>query len=35
SPSRDSGIHWNSFGFKWPVENPIISDKDRHLDCFF
>lgn len=35
SPSRDSGIHWNSFGFEWPVKNPIISEKDKNLDYFF
>ena len=27
----DAGIHYNSFGFDWPVKNPILSEKDRHL----
>ncbi|CNC80240.1 dTDP-4-dehydrorhamnose 3,5-epimerase [Yersinia pseudotuberculosis] len=30
----DSGIKWNSFGFKWPIDNPIISEKDNSL-CYF
>jgi dTDP-4-dehydrorhamnose 3,5-epimerase len=25
----DSGILWNSFGFDWPVENPILSNRDQ------
>lgn len=33
--SCDLGIYWNFFGFKWLVENFIIFDKDRNLDCFF
>jgi dTDP-4-dehydrorhamnose 3,5-epimerase len=24
----DSGIHYNSFGFDWKVDNPIISQRD-------
>ena len=32
SPSHDKGIKWNSFGFKWPIKDPIISDRDdKHL----
>ncbi len=27
----DFGIRWNSFGFKWPIENPILSQKDKNL----
>jgi len=30
--SYDDGIHWNSFNFKWPIENPIVSRRDdSHL----
>jgi dTDP-4-dehydrorhamnose 3,5-epimerase len=29
SPAHDAGIAWNSIGFKWPVENPIMSDRDK------
>ena len=24
----DSGIHWSSFGFNWPIKQPIISQRD-------
>lgn len=24
----DAGILWDSFGFRWPVENPILSSRD-------
>jgi len=37
APSHDRGIHWNSFGFSWPVRKPIISKRDagfRPLDLF-
>ena len=34
SPEHDIGIHWNSFGFKWPVHNPVISDRDKNLTKF-
>ena len=29
SPSHDAGVLWNSFGFDWPVKNPILSDRDQ------
>lgn len=25
----DSGIRWDSFGFEWPCERPIVSERDR------
>ena len=28
APMSDSGIHWNSIGYDWPVELPIVSDRD-------
>ena len=31
SPSHDSGIAWNSFGFAWPNVSPIISERDQRL----
>ncbi|AUQ40670.1 dTDP-4-dehydrorhamnose 3,5-epimerase family protein [Yersinia ruckeri] len=34
SPTLDSGIRWDSFGFEWPVEKPIISEKDKKLELF-
>jgi dTDP-4-dehydrorhamnose 3,5-epimerase len=29
SPPHDAGIAWDSFGFNWPVKNPVLSDRDR------
>jgi dTDP-4-dehydrorhamnose 3,5-epimerase len=29
APSHDSGIRWNSFGFEWGIDAPIISVKDE------
>ncbi len=36
SPSSDCGIIWNDpdIGVKWPIANPIISDKDNKLLSF-
>jgi dTDP-4-dehydrorhamnose 3,5-epimerase/CDP-3, 6-dideoxy-D-glycero-D-glycero-4-hexulose-5-epimerase len=28
SPPHDAGVLWNSFGFDWPVKNPILSERD-------
>ena len=28
---RDSGIRWDSAGIKWPIKNPIISERDLNL----
>jgi dTDP-4-dehydrorhamnose 3,5-epimerase len=30
----DTGVHFNSFGFEWPINNPIVSDKDLLLPRF-
>jgi dTDP-4-dehydrorhamnose 3,5-epimerase len=27
-PNADAGVHWDSFGFEWPISQPIISDRD-------
>ena len=27
----DCGIRWNSFGFDWQIDNPIISERDRNF----
>ena len=29
--ASDAGIRYDSFGFKWPINNPILSDKDKGL----
>lgn len=31
NPENDDGIHYLSFGFKWPTDNPILSSKDKAL----
>ena len=33
APQFARGVRWDdpAFGIKWPLENPIISDKDRQL----
>lgn len=28
APQADAGIRWDSFGFEWPVQTPIVSDRD-------
>ncbi|MDR2065102.1 MAG: dTDP-4-dehydrorhamnose 3,5-epimerase family protein [Prevotellaceae bacterium] len=34
SPKDDTGIRYDSFGFDWGVENPVISEKDAKLPPF-
>jgi dTDP-4-dehydrorhamnose 3,5-epimerase/CDP-3, 6-dideoxy-D-glycero-D-glycero-4-hexulose-5-epimerase len=34
SPQNDCGILWNSFGFDWPVKNPILSKRDEAFAAF-
>lgn len=29
SPAHDAGVRWDSFGFDWPVQNPVLSDRDK------
>jgi dTDP-4-dehydrorhamnose 3,5-epimerase len=28
-PHSDSGIKWDSIGYKWPSNNPIVSERDQ------
>lgn len=30
----DTGIRFDSFGFSWPIDNPILSEKDTTLPAF-
>ena len=30
-PSADLGIHWDSFGFHWPIAAPVVSPRDTQL----
>lgn len=32
-PAHDSGIHWNSFGFSWPVTKPTLGTRDHTLQA--
>lgn len=32
--SLDTGISYDSFGIPWPVEDPILSGKDKNLPAF-
>jgi dTDP-4-dehydrorhamnose 3,5-epimerase len=34
APSHDKGILWNSFGFEWPLKDPVLSDRDRSFIPF-
>lgn len=34
APDHDHGVAWDSFGFDWPVTDPILSDRDRGLPAF-
>ncbi len=33
-PTLDTGIAFDSFGIPWPVDDPILSDKDKNLLAF-
>jgi dTDP-4-dehydrorhamnose 3,5-epimerase len=35
-PESARGVRWNDpiFGIKWPLPNPVISDKDMHFEDF-
>jgi len=32
--NSDSGVLWNSFGFDWPISDPIISERDNDFPSF-
>lgn len=34
APQADCGIRWDSFGFDWGVDEPIISTRDRQHSVF-
>jgi len=31
---NDTGVRWDSFGFEWPITDPILSEKDKKLPLF-
>ena len=30
-PTNDTGVLWNSVNYKWPINNPLISARDKSL----
>ena len=28
APADDKGVRWDTIGFDWPTEAPIVSDRD-------
>lgn len=32
--AAEAGVLWNSFGYKWPVVAPVLSDRDRAFPAF-
>lgn len=34
NPDFDSGVKWDSLGIKWPISDPILSEKDLKLPEF-
>jgi dTDP-4-dehydrorhamnose 3,5-epimerase len=34
NPKADSGIRWDSFGFRWPDTAPVLSARDSELPSF-
>jgi dTDP-4-dehydrorhamnose 3,5-epimerase-like enzyme len=34
APNNDSGILYNSFGFDWKINNPVIADRDLNFTSF-
>jgi len=31
APAQDAGIRWDGFGFSWPVQNPVLSERDQRF----
>lgn len=34
SPESDRGVLWNSFGYSWPSDDPILSERDQKHPLF-
>ena len=34
SEDHDAGVRWDSFGYSWQCDSPILSNKDRNLQRF-
>jgi dTDP-4-dehydrorhamnose 3,5-epimerase len=33
-PTRDAGLRWDSLSIPWPVDRPVVSERDRGLPRF-
>jgi len=34
APDHDVGIYYDSFGFRWPVSDPVLSERDKEHPAF-
>lgn len=34
SPKHEGGIRWDSLDIKWPIKDPVLSEKDKFLPGF-
>jgi dTDP-4-dehydrorhamnose 3,5-epimerase len=34
APASDAGIAWNSFGFEWPTNSPVLSERDSRFPAW-
>ena len=34
APEHDKGVRWDSFGFDWRIETPVISERDQNFPTF-
>ena len=34
NPEHDKGIRFDSFGFSWPISNPVLSERDYTFPAF-
>lgn len=34
SANDDIGVRWDSFGYDWGIDNPVVSQRDKELDIF-
>ncbi len=34
NPDSDSGIRYDSFGMNWPIDNPVMSERDKSFPLF-
>jgi len=32
STEHDAGVRWDSFGFDWGIDSPVISERDKQFN---